>query len=155
MVEKMGLHKEWMKEIDNIKTIDDLNTFINKLLNDYEHDYGTIVHAVFCIMMASFKYANDGKQGGITGFQASCLMWMFIDKFGHCSGPKRLFPFYNLLFPQYDYNFNKIDGEIYLEIKKEAERILTGQCSDRVRKRCTDIINGKLPLGFEILNECE
>jgi hypothetical protein len=45
ITENMKVHDEWYKEANKIQ-YKDLLKFINKLLNDYQHDYGTICHAL-------------------------------------------------------------------------------------------------------------
>ena len=77
--EKDDVHKEWYKEAGKVRTPEDLVTFIEHLLHDYNHDYGTICHAVAAAGVAAcWTVDRDPRQGGITGFQASMITWLLI-----------------------------------------------------------------------------
>lgn len=45
ITEEMNIHEEWYADAEN-QTMDTLLPFLNHLMNDYNHDYGTIVHAL-------------------------------------------------------------------------------------------------------------
>ena len=77
ITEEMHLEKEWFEDAKK-QTIETLPDFMNHVLNDYDHDYGTIVHAVSACAIASAYAANHSENGGITVFQADCVMWNFI-----------------------------------------------------------------------------
>lgn len=126
ITEEQRVHKEWYKEAkDKNITIETLPTFINHLVNDYEHDYGTIVHALTCGAIATITAMNRTEQGGITGFQAGCVMWAFIrgwmkedNKLG-----MQLLDFDDLLYPQYESKFantmKKSQAELLMKTAKE------------------------------------
>lgn len=65
----------WKEEARHIE-VDELDGFVRKLITGYEHDYGTICHAVHAAMMAAFSSVNKSPTGGISGFQASCVGWV-------------------------------------------------------------------------------
>jgi len=75
--EKMGVHKEWYVEARGM-TLDQLPKFVQRLTKDYQHDCGTICHAIAAAAVGAAWSVERGPQGGITGFQASCIMWEFI-----------------------------------------------------------------------------
>ena len=75
--ESMNLQEQWYKDA-NAQTLETLPAFLNHLLNDYEHDYGTIVHAITAGAIATVWAMNRTENGGISGFQAGYLMWGFI-----------------------------------------------------------------------------
>ena len=41
ITEEMHLEKEWFEQAKKVKTVEELTAFVNHLLNDYNHDYGT------------------------------------------------------------------------------------------------------------------
>ena len=82
ITEEMHLEKEWF-ELARKQTLETLPGFINYVMNDYMHDYGTICHAVAACALASAWAANDSPNGGITGFQANFVMWDFVKQWGY------------------------------------------------------------------------
>ena len=68
---------QWYKDAKN-QTLETLPDFINHLVKDYSHDYGTICKAIASAMVGVGNAINNSDQGGITGFQSSCIMWEFI-----------------------------------------------------------------------------
>lgn len=66
------LEKEWMLDAKK-QTLETLPEFINHLMNDYEHDYGTIVKATAAAMIATFEACEKSEQGGFTGFQVGFI----------------------------------------------------------------------------------
>ncbi len=60
--------QSWFDESKKVSTMDELINFIDKLNNDYIHDYGTIVHAMTAGCIATINMMNRQEQGGITGF---------------------------------------------------------------------------------------
>lgn len=45
IAEEMNIQDEWYKEADTM-TMDKLPAFLDHIMNDYNHDYGTIVNGV-------------------------------------------------------------------------------------------------------------
>lgn len=77
ITEEERVHEEWYTA--RPKTTAELAEFVRHLVEDYEHDYGTICHAVAAAGLAAMRCVNtDSDQGGITGFQASCVLWSVI-----------------------------------------------------------------------------
>ena len=102
--EESGEHKAWYKEAEEIQTEDQLELFIDKLMHNYEHDYGTICHSLAAGALATLHVMNRGSQGGITGFQAGAVMWELLlhyGAFGLREGePAKILKGRDLLFPQ-------------------------------------------------------
>lgn len=65
--------EQWYKDASK-QTIDTLPEFMNHVLKDYKHDYGTICKAIGACVIAAAWAANASPQGGITGFQAGEVM---------------------------------------------------------------------------------
>lgn len=124
--EEQRLEKEWFKEAKE-QTIVTLPTFINHIMNDYEHDYGTICHAMAACALAAAWAVNNHPQGGITGFQAGFVMWDFIKEWKYSSNQTalRIVNYDNMLYPQYKDEFDKIiSKETFESIQKAAQESL-------------------------------
>ena len=122
ITEKMNVHKKWYKKARKM-SMDKLPEFINHLMNDYRHDYGTICHALTSGAIATM-WAMD-KKAGITGFQASCIMWEFIQNWmsEYKDKPLQLLNYENLLYPQYEDKFSKtISQSTWDWLRKEARK---------------------------------
>lgn len=89
----------WKQRIQDI-TLETLPDFLRDLDQNYNHDYGTIVHAVAAAAQAAARAFDRGRSGGITGFQAGAVMWEFIRGWMHKEGPMRLVSYDDLLYPQ-------------------------------------------------------
>lgn len=123
ITEEMGLHDEWYKRAKNMNP-DDFTEFFREMTEEYVHDYGTVCHAMAAIGLAAmFAFNNsDGASGGITGFQAGCVMWQIIRHMNYENNKcgLRLLDMDNLLYPQYEYKFHSIDSDIWKAVQKEA-----------------------------------
>ncbi|WP_139249527.1 hypothetical protein [Lactonifactor longoviformis] len=127
ITEEMKVHEEWYKEAEKM-TMEKLPKFLNHLMEDYQHDYGTVCHALSAGALATVHAMNEspGARGGITGFQASCIMWEFIRRFNYKNNKcgLRLQDMDNLLYPQYADKFHTISENVWNAVQKEAaERI--------------------------------
>jgi len=105
--EEDGIYEQWYKEAHDVKDILGLTAFAEKMLNSYEHDYGTACHAVAALAVAA---ANVGAYAqGLTGFQAQMVTWKFVRQFGASTGahdgPMRLVMYRHMLYPQYEDEF--------------------------------------------------
>lgn len=87
--EKQRLEKIWFEEARE-QTTETLPKFINHVMNDYRHDYGTVCHAIAACSLAAAWAANKHGQGYITGFQASFVMWDFIKEWMYSSNQSGL-----------------------------------------------------------------
>jgi len=87
ITEESGTHEEWYKEARNIRNIKQLKKFIKKM-KSYNHDYGTICHAMTAAALAAMWVVDrDPICGGITGFQAGCIMWEFMRRWNGVEAP--------------------------------------------------------------------
>lgn len=154
ITEEMKVHEQWYKESKGM-TLDKLPAFLKKLTEDYGHDYGTICHALAAGAIATIWAMDNTEQGGITGFQASCIMWSFIrhwDKEHNKTG-MRLIDYDNMLFPQYKDKFEKtISSNTWKAIQDEAKALMgTGVVAHSdVEKHWQSIVNGKVPFGYKV-----
>ena len=154
ITEEMHLEDEWFQQA-NKQTIDTLPQFINHLMNDYSHDYGTICHAITAAAIAAAYAADATPQGGITGFQASFIMWDFIRHWMYKSNMcgLKLINYDKMLYPQYEYQFDKtINQGTWTQIQEEAAKLLAKNKNavPEVVAHWQSIVDGKLPFGFTI-----
>lgn len=156
--EEMGVHKEWYEQAKE-QTTETLPEFIRHLTEDYEHDYGTICHALAAGGIATMWAMNETSQGGITGFQAGAIMWEFIRhwNYNHNKAGMKIIDYDNLLYPQYDYKFDKSMSETTWDIiQKEASEKLKEKdypVHPDVKAHWESIVEGKIPFGFKINEE--
>lgn len=155
--EEQRLEKEWFKEAQE-QTIVTLPTFINHIMNDYEHDYGTICHAIAACSLAAAWAANKHEQGRITGFQAGFVMWDFIREWKYSSNQTalRIVNYDDMLYPQYEDKFDKVISKRTFEsIQKAAQESLDEVKQGReahpdVIKHWKSIIDGNVPFGYKV-----
>ena len=110
------------KERENIKTFDDLVSFLERVKNTCNTGYGTAPRAIAQAALATAWYlASDF---GITGFQGVCTMWDFIRDWefpcNECG--MKIVDYDNMLYPQYDYKFEKtIPTRTFESLQKTAK----------------------------------
>ncbi len=147
---------EWKKEAGLVDSPDALARFVSHLTEDYGHDYGTIIHAMAAAMNAAMSAVNKSASGGITGFQASCLGWMMIQKLFMVSEgePLRLVHYENMLYPQYEDKFAKtISKETWEYLQKKANEFLNDKptgAAPSVTAHMESIRNGSVPFGYTV-----
>ena len=153
--EEAHLENEWFKQAQD-QTLDTLSQFINHLMNDYQHDYGTICHALSAAALATIYAADKTPQGGITGFQASFIMWDFIRQWMYPSNKcgLKLVNYDDMLYPQYQYNFEKtISTSAWNKLQQEAKNLLDSYNNDAVNEVVThwqSIADGRVPFGYTV-----
>ena len=157
ITEEMGVHKDWYKQAKEMR-LECLPNFINRLLDDYEHDYGTICHALTAGAVATLYAMNNHEQGGITGFQAGCIMWGLIRNWTYTDNKTslRITDFDKMLYPQYDDYFEKTLPAITWEaLRKEAEVLLENHknAAPIVIQHWKSIIDGNIPFGYKLESE--
>lgn len=156
--EEQGVHEDWYKEARK-QTLETLPGFLKKLTEDYGHDYGTICHAIAAGAIGAAWAVERCPQGGITGFQASAVMWEFIQKWESIEGPLRLIRYELMLYPQYEEQFaNKtIQKSTWEYLQKIAGEKLdnpdNGNAHGDVKKHWRSILNGQVPFGYEVAND--
>lgn len=157
ITEEMNLHEEWFKEAKK-QTLETLPEFINHIMNDYDHDYGTVCHAISACALAAAWAADrtDGACGGITGFQAGFIMWDFIRQWTYSDNVcgLRIVDFDNMLYPQYDTHFDKtITPRVWESIQKQAQKELSKDIScvhPDVVSHWENIVKGHVPFGYTV-----
>lgn len=149
--------KEWFDEAkrQNLKS---LPTFIDHVLNDYIHDYGTVCHAISACALAASYAADKSDCGGITGFQAGFVMWDFVRQWMYRDNTcgLKIFNYDDMLYPSSNYKFkDTISSFTWDAIQKEAKRLLESDefVSERVKKHWQTIVDGVVPFGYEVVDD--
>lgn len=153
----MKVHEEWYEQCKE-QTIETLPSFLNHILGDYKHDYGTICHALAAGSVATLWAMNNHKNAGITGFQAGAVMWEFIRHWNRTNNKTglRLVDFDNMLYPQYSDEFQKtISKDTWEHLQKEASKNISenGRAHIEVVAHWKQIVNGRVPFGYSITTE--
>ena len=159
ITEEMNIHEEWYKEGRDMK-LKKLPKFLKKLMKDYNHDYGTICHALASGAIATLWAMNNEPKGGITGFQAGFVMWEIIKNWSYRSNKSglKLIDYDDLLYPQHKNRFDKILSKKTWEVlQKEAKEFINkgGLVAPKVLQHWESIVDGVVPFGFQVRKEGE
>lgn len=141
------------KERKNIKTMHDLVAFLLNVKDNYNTGYGTAPRAIAQAALATAWYLSS--EFGITGFQAGFVMWDFIRdwQYSHNECGMKIVDYDNMLYPQYDYHFEKtISKDTWAALQKAAEKNLKDReyAHPDVIKHWESIVNGKVPFGYVV-----
>jgi hypothetical protein len=147
----------WFSEAKKCANVGQVSDFIGRLITDYSHDYGTIVKAITAAALAGMYCVEHSPQGGITGFQASCVFWEFVQRWDVFSkGPKRMMQYENMLYPQYEDKFQKtITPDTWKWLQGEAKKHLAEREDGvlphiDVMNHWKAIADGQVPFGYEV-----
>lgn len=140
------------------QTFETLPEFIRHVINDYEHDYGTVCHAIAACSVATAWACNEmeGARGGITGFQAGAVMWTFIRRwlYNRNKCGLRIVDYDDLLYPQYASHFDgSISPRIWSAVQEEAKKLLEHVdpfTSNLVVEHWRKIADGIVPFGLSV-----
>lgn len=161
ITEEMRLEKEWFEEARK-QTLETLPKFIDHVMNDYEHDYGTVCHAISACAIAAAWAANASEMGGITGFQAGFVMWDFIRQWSYPNNKTslKIVNYDDILYPQYGYKFEKtLTKRTWEGIQEEAARRLKEKeergypVHPDVKAHWEGIVAGQVPFGFTVTED--
>lgn len=154
ITEEQKVHEQWYEEAKK-QTTTTLPDFINHLMNDYEHDYGTCCHAIAAGAIAT-SWAMNGVLN-ITGFQAGAVMWEYIQHWQYTSNKTglKMIDYDYLLYPQYESHFDKqISAKKFELLQKEAKFLLSNPGGvEKVRAHWQSIVDGVIPFGYTIKKE--
>ena len=158
ITEEMHLEKDWFDRAKKVSTTDELCQFVDEMMNHYEHDYGTACHVVAACALAGAWLG--AQMEGITGMQASFVMWDFIRYWIKSSNKcgLRLVDYDDFLYPQYKYKYDKtISKETWMSIQDEAKRLLEEDnnfvvCAE-VKNHWLNIVHGIVPFGYIVKDD--
>jgi hypothetical protein len=145
---------EWYKEADK-QTLETLPAFLDKLVK-FEHTYNTICYAIATGAVATAHALDRSPHGGITGFQAEAIMWEFIRGWLDIKDkPMRLIRYEEMLYPQYDYHFDRcITQDTWKWLQKETSKLLSEKyklANPLVLEHWKHISQGKVPFGYKVV----
>ena len=155
ITEEDKVHEEWYETAKAMPgNAGSLSVFVDRLMREYQHDYGTICHAVAAAGLAAMRcVSRQPEWGGITGFQAGAIMWELIERWGQFSdGPKRMLSYRDLLYPQRRDKFTEISAETWAWAQAEAKKTLAesnGMCSN-VNTHMESVAAGVVPFGLTV-----
>lgn len=138
----------------NINTFDDLVAFLKDIEENYGDGYGEAPRSMAQACVAVGAYFSNVY--GITGFQASFVMWDFIRDwaFNDNECGLKLVDYDDMLYPQYEYNFEKvISAETWEALQKTAKAKLDeedGFVCGSVRNHWQSIVDGHVPFGYVV-----
>lgn len=132
--------------------------YIKGIKNNYNFGYGDAPRAIAQACLAVGWYLSS--EFGITGFQASFVMWDFICGWSKTDNKTslKLVDYDDMLFPQYEDKFDKtISEDIWVSIQKAAKELLEdshkdGNVSFNVYNHWKSIVDGKIPFGYKLSN---
>lgn len=141
------------KERKDIESFDELVAFLERVKNTCNTGYGTAPRAIAQAALATAWYLS--REFGITGFQANCAMWDFIEGWTYTDNKcgMEIVNYDNMLYPQYDDNFDKtIPKCVFLALQKEAKEKLKENKNARpaVVSHWQSIVDGNVPFGYVV-----
>ena len=143
----------WMKKAHD-QTPETLAQFLKDVRDGIPVSYGNIVHKMAISAIATTWAVDHSDQGGITGFQAGCVMWEYIQFWMSLHHPLSLIDYENMLYPQYEDRFTSISKETFAWMQKRAREILEENkdhgMHPNVREHMERIIMGQPPFGFRV-----
>jgi hypothetical protein len=141
-----------LKQAELVKTEADLCLLLTQI-KEFKHDYGTIIMGILGAMKGAFNVINRSENGGITGFQASCLAHELIQEYMMIKPPYRIVQYDHLLYPQYENRFEKkISMKTHQDLIKKAKDNLKEKemVHPDVKEHWVKISEGWLPFDFTI-----
>lgn len=142
------------------QTIETLPAFMEEVLS-IGHTYESIVPAIAACALAAACAADKHPNGGITGWQASFVMWEFVAHWLHeeDSVGMKLINFDDMLYPQYFWKLNDhtISASTFEALQEKAKnRLETNEnASEKVKDHWRSIVEGTVPFGWKIRKEEE
>ena len=144
-------------ERKNIKTFDDLVSFLEKVKDTCNTGYGTAPRAIAQAALATAWYLST--EFGITGFQAGCAMWDFIHDWNYSTNEcgMKIVDYDTMLYPQYAYKFEKtISKDTFKALQKAAKKNLekyNGNAHSSVITHWKSIVDGSVPFGYVVRDD--
>lgn len=152
ITEQDNLNLEWYKQSRKNMNESEMKDFNNQLFNEYDHDYGTLCHAVASSTLAHLN--NLLYKEGMTGMQASFVTWEIINIMFNIKVGAKLTKFDDMLFPQYEDKFkdNTISSYTFNLLQEKAKESLADSehMALRVKNHMQSIVDGVVPFGYAI-----
>lgn len=141
-------------ERKNIKSFDDLVSFLERVKDTCNTGYGTAPRTIAQAALATAWYLSS--EFGITGFQAGFTMWDFIRDWNYSTNEcgMKIVDYDTMLYPQYAYKFEKtISKDTFEALQKAAKKNLekyNGNANSSVIAYWQSIVDGNVPFGYEV-----
>lgn len=156
------IRDELREKRKNIKFFEDLTAFLKDIEENYNTDYGGTPRAIAQASLAVAWYL--AVEFGITGFQASFVMWEFIHDWNYRNNKTgmRIMDYDDMLYPQYAYKFDKtISSRTWTDIQDEAKNRLAEDDDEtrcyrvhpEVRAHWQSIVDGVVPFGYTVIED--
>lgn len=152
---EIDIREELLKKQKNIDTFEKLTAYLKDIEENYNCGYGEAPIAMGQAAAAVAWYFS--KQFGITGFQAGFVMWEFLRNWTYRNNQTalRVVNYDDMLYPQYDYKFEKtITPETWESIQEAAKKNLETDhgysVHPKVREHWESIVAGNIPFGYTI-----
>lgn len=152
---EFDIRDELREKRSNIKTFEDLTTFLKDVEEHYNCGYGEAPRAMAQAALAVAGYL--ARKFGITGFQAGFVMWDFIRDWNYRNNKTalRIVNYDDMLYPQYEDKFEKvITPDTWESIQKAAKENLETDYGytvhPDVRAHWESIAAGKVPFGYTV-----
>jgi hypothetical protein len=148
----------WYNEARKV-TLASLPDFIRSVMNDYNHDYGTICKAIGACCVAAGYAANREPQAGITGFQSGAVMWEFIQHWGGYDNSvgMKLLDYSDMIYPQMQSKYEKTLRQRTVDLLKiKAQKQLDkwggeeATVAPSVLAHVRFIAQGGIPFGYTV-----
>jgi hypothetical protein len=151
--ELFALRDSWYSEAAK-QTVETLPAFM-EMLAEFQHDYNTAPYAITAAALGASWAMDKTPHCGITGFQAGCIMWEYIQNWNIClkDKPLSLVNYESMLYPQYGYKFTTINTRTWKWIQEQAyEKYNAADWAvcDEVKEHWKSIIDGKVPFGYTV-----
>lgn len=146
--------KEWFHKAKNCTKTEDLVVMFNEL-QEYKHDYSTIVNAFSAFLIASFNVMINSENGGISGWQGSFIAWSVFRELQGIDCPTSLINYEDMLYPQNQENFKlHIDSNSWEWVQDAARKLIDNveknKAHHKVLAHWQSIVDGKIPFGYTL-----
>ena len=153
VTEEMKPQQEWFKKAKDIQSVEQLTEFAKELLEDTQHDYGTVCHAIAALAIGAAWYGAHSQ--GITG---GFIMGDFIEQWKYSDNKcgLRIIDYDKMLYPQYEDKFKKV---ITSKQFKKMQEVAAEKLEEKdwahpyVVKHWESIVSGTVPFGYKLVNE--
>lgn len=154
MRNEFEMKEELEQKRKDINSFDNLVDYLKYIKNNCNYDYGVAPRSIAQASLAVAWYL--AKEFGITGFQASFIMWDFIKDWSYKDNKcgLKIIDYDNMLYPQYEDKFDKvIPKETWELLQKQAEQELKESgcyANLNIVDHWLSIMNGKVPFGYKV-----
>lgn len=153
MKDEFEARDELIQKRKGMKTIEELKNYIEDIEKNYNYDYGVAPRSIAQGALATAYYLADKM--GITGFQASFVMWDFIGywQFQDNKCGLKMFDYDEMLYPQYKDRFEKVISKYTWEQLQEQAKLNLQEkqyVHPDIIEHWKSIVAGNVPFGYKV-----